>query len=87
MTSPEHDFLLPTVLLLATVILVFGMRFASGAWQARWRLADEGSYRSLAETAAASQSATAASLAAARAELAEVKARLAAIEKTLREVG
>ncbi len=87
MEAQGHDFLLPTVLVLLTVLLVFGMRYASGAWQARLRLADEGRFRSLAERTEAAQAATAASLATAQAELSDVRARLASIEKMLREVG
>ena len=87
MAGQAHNFLVPTVLVLATVLLVFGMKYMSAGRQARSHLAGENSYRSLAENAAVSQSATAASLAATQAELSDVKARLASIEKMLREVG
>lgn len=87
MAGNAHDFLLPTILVLATMLLVFGMKYLSGVRQARLRFANDDQLRALTENAAAAHSATTASLAAAQGELAEMKARLAAIEKMLREVG
>lgn len=87
MAPQDHNFFLATVLVLATVLLVFAMKYMSAARQARLRSADETLYRSLAEKANAAQSATTASLSAIQSDLADAKARLASVEKMLREVG
>lgn len=87
MIEHTHNFLLPTVLVLATILLVFGMKYMSGARQARLRLASDDGFRLIAEKAAAAQSAIAESLATTRAELADVRARLGSIETMLRDVG
>jgi hypothetical protein len=68
-------YLLTLVLPLATVLIVFAMRY---------RALD--GYRQLAESAAASQSQIAASLATMDASLAEVRARMAAVEAILKAV-
>ncbi len=65
-----------------TILLVFGMKYFSAAFQARARLADDGMYRALAEKAVADQS----DLIAIRAELSKVTASLATIEKILQQV-
>ena len=80
-------YLLTLCLPLATILLVFGMRYASAVQQAKARLANEGAYRQIAEKAAAAQSETATTLASIQAALADVGPRLAAIEKILKEVG
>ncbi len=87
MTEHAHNFLIPTILVLATILLVFGMKYMSGARQGRLRLASDDTFRLLAERATTAQSAMTESLAVAKAELADVKARLISIEKMLREVG
>lgn len=74
-------------LILGTVVLVFGMRYASAVTQARARAASEHSCRQLAETAASAQSATAAGLSTIQSTLANVDSRLAAVEKVLKDVG
>lgn len=73
-------------LLSGTILIVFGMKYLSGIWQARAKVLSEAAYRTLAENAAASQSQIAPSLAAIRAELGEVRSSLAAIEKVLKAV-
>ncbi|MDQ2861636.1 MAG: hypothetical protein M3T55_13150 [Pseudomonadota bacterium] len=80
-------YLLTLCLPLATILLVFGMRYASAVQQAKARLANEGAYRQIAEKAAAAQAETATTLASIQAALADVGPRLAAIEKILKEVG
>lgn len=87
MIEHTHNFLVPTILVLATILLVFGMKYMSGARQARLRLGRDNTFRMMAEKATAAQSAMAESLATAKAELADVRARLGSIEKMLREVG
>jgi len=87
MIQQPHNFLVPTILALATILLVFGMKYMSGARQARLRIVGDDTYRLLAEKATAAQFAVTESLAAAKAELADVRARLVSIERMLREVG
>lgn len=72
---------------LGTILLIFGMRYASAAMQARARAAGEDGYRRLAETAAAAQPVTAAALSSIQSTLADVDTRLAAVEKILKDVG
>ena len=87
MIEHTHNFLVPTILVLATVLLVFGMKYMSGARQARLRLASDDTFRLLTERAIAAQSTMAESIATAKAELADVRTRLISIEKMLRDVG
>lgn len=87
MTDPASRFLLPTILILATILLVFGMKYLSAARRTGAQAATEETYRRIAERSAEAQSAGAASLAAIQADVAELKARLAALEAILKEVG
>lgn len=80
-------YLLSICLPLATVLAVFGMRYAALTTQARARLAQEDGYRKLAETSAAAQSETAAALSAIQAALGDVQTRVTAVEKMLKDVG
>ena len=82
----EHIYLLTIYLPLATVLLIFGMRYFSAALQAKARLAHEESYRQIAEKAVAGQSETATALSAIQATLSDVGARLAAVETILKAV-
>jgi len=75
----EHIYLLTIGLPLATVLLIFGMRYLAAMKQARIRYDNEESYRELAEKAVAAQAETAVALA-------DLKARVASIEKVLKEV-
>ncbi len=87
MIEQHHNFLLPMVLVLATILLVFGMKYMSGGRQSRKQVASDNAFRLLAEKAAEAQSAMALSLTAAKAELADLRVRLSSIEKMLRDVG
>jgi Tfp pilus assembly protein PilO len=87
MADHANSFLLVTVLSLATIVLIFGMKYFAGARQALLRFAGEEAYRDLAEKSAAAQAASAATLAAVQAELTEVKTRLTAIQTVLQQVG
>ena len=80
-------YLLTLCLPLATILLVFAMRYASAVQQAKARLANDDAYRQIAERAATAQAETAAALSSIRATLADTGARLTAIEKILGEVG
>ena len=86
MAPHAPTFLLVTVLVLVTILLVFGMKYFSSARQARLLGDGENAYRELAGQAAATQSALAASQETVRTDLSEIKTRLAAIEKILSEV-
>ncbi len=80
-------YLITLCLPLATVLLVFGMRYLSAVEQAKARLANEGAYRQIAEKAAAAEAETATALSAIQPALEDLRARLAAIEKILKDVG
>lgn len=75
----EHVYLLTLLLPLATVLIIFGMKYYAAVQQAKARLASDDAYRQVAEQAAAAQAETAAALA-------DLKIRLTAIEKILKEV-
>ncbi|HEX4741580.1 MAG TPA: hypothetical protein VH353_09625 [Caulobacteraceae bacterium] len=79
-------YLLTLVLPLATILIVFGMRYYAVVQQARSRLANDGAYRQLAESASAAQSQIATSLAAMEASLTDVRTRMAAVETILKAV-
>jgi hypothetical protein len=79
-------YLLTLCLPLATILIVFGMRYLSAVQQARARLANDDAYRQIAEKAATAESATATALSAIQAALADTGARLTAIEKILKDV-
>lgn len=72
---------------LATVLIVFAMRYISAVQQAKARLANDGVYQQIAAKAAASQSETAAALSSIQATLGDAATRLTAIETILKEVG
>ena len=79
-------YLLTLVLPLATVLIVFGMRYYAHVQQAKARLANDDAYRQLAESASAAQSQIATSLAAMEASLSDVRTRMAAVETILKAV-
>jgi len=79
-------YLLTLVLPLATVLIVFAMRYYAIVQQAKARLANDDAYRQLAQSASAAQSQTATSLAAMEASLTDVRTRMAAVETILKEV-
>jgi hypothetical protein len=87
MADHASTFLLVTILVLITVVLLFGMKYFSASRQALFRVVGDDSLRQLAEKSALAQAESAASLAVVQSDVAEVKTRLAAIEKLLREVG
>jgi hypothetical protein len=69
------------------VMVIFAMRYALKAFQARMQGAADGQYQALAERTAATQAETAASLSIVKAQLADIAASLAAVEKVLKQVG
>jgi hypothetical protein len=82
----EILYLLTLLLPLATILIVFAMRYYAAVQQAKARLANDGAYRQLAESASAAQSRIATSLAAMEADLSDVRTRMAAIETILKAV-
>ena len=79
-------YLLTLSLPLATVLLVFGMKYFSAMQQARARAANDAAYRDLAARGSQSQAETAQALAGIRETLAELDARLGHVERILRQV-
>jgi len=79
-------YLLTLVLPLATILIVFGVRYYAAIQQARARQANDDAYRQLAESASATQSQIATSLAAMEANLSDVRTRMAAVETILKAV-
>jgi hypothetical protein len=79
-------YLLTLLLPLATILIVFAMRYFAIVQQARARQANDNAYRQLAETASAAQSQIATSLAAMEANLSDVRTRMAAVETILKAV-
>jgi hypothetical protein len=66
----------------ATILLVFGMKYFSALFQARARIADDMTYRVLAEKVVDMKS----ELAAVRVEISRVASSLAVLEKILQQV-
>lgn len=82
----EFAYLASISLVLGTILLVFGMKYYSGAREARSRAASEGVYRELAQKAVAAQSENATSLSSIQTGLSDINTRLAAVEKILKAV-
>lgn len=82
----EYVYFLTIGLPLATILLIFGMKYFSAAQQAKARLANDEAYRQMAAQATAAQAETAKTLASIDATLADLKARLGGVEKLLKEV-
>ncbi|MEP6968500.1 MAG: hypothetical protein ABI906_10510 [Pseudomonadota bacterium] len=82
----EQTFFISISLVLGTILLVFGMKYLSAAYQARSRVKGEDAWRELAEKAVAAQSRNAASLSSIESELSTIVTRLTAVEKVLKEV-
>jgi len=79
-------YLLTLMLPLATVLIVFRMRYNATVQEARARAASDDAYRQLAESASAAQAQIATSLAAMKADLADVRSRMTAVETILKAV-
>jgi len=79
-------YLLTISLPLATVLLVFGMKYFSAMQQAKARAAHDSAYRELASRGSQSQAETVEALAGIRASLAELEARLGNVERILKQV-
>ena len=79
-------YLMTLLLPLATVLIVFAMRYYAHIQQARARLANDDAYRQLAQSASAVQSQIATALAAIETNLTDVRTRMAAVETILKAV-
>ena len=79
-------YLLTLVLPLATILIVFAMRYYANIQEAKARLANDGAYRQLAESASAAQSQIATKLAAMETSLTDMRTRMAAVETILKAV-
>ena len=79
-------YLLTLMLPLATVLIVFRMRYNATVQEARARAASDDAYRQLAESASAAQAQIATSLAAMEAGLSDMRTRMAAVETILKAV-
>ncbi len=86
MADKAAIFLLVTILMLVTIILVFGMKYLAAVRQAGLRLANEDGYRLLAERTARAQETSVELLAALKSSLGEIETRLAHVEKVLKQV-
>ena len=86
MADRTSIFFLVTVLVLAVILLIFAMKYVTGARTARLRIAGEDAYRDLAARAVKSQEESAAALVALRGSIADIQGRLERVEKVLREV-
>lgn len=86
MADRNTIFLLVTVLVLVTVLLIFAMKYVSTARQARLRIASEDDYRNLADQSAKAQRENAEVLHSLKESVADIDARLARVEKVLKEV-
>jgi hypothetical protein len=82
----EPLYLLSIGLPLATILIVFGMKYFAAIRQAYARVLEENAYRSLAQKAVAVQSDAATSLSVLQSELSQINTRLTAVEKILKEV-
>jgi signal transduction histidine kinase len=87
MTGRESYFLLVTILVLVTVLLIFAMKYVSSARRVRAQSADEAAYRDLAERTLKAQEDLAAALASIRGSVTQIEGRLASVEKVLKDVG
>ncbi len=84
--SQQQLYLLTLCLPLATILLVFGMRYFAMAQQSKARVASDDAYRRVAEQSLAVQAETATVLSGVQATIADVQCRLAAVEKILKAV-
>jgi hypothetical protein len=86
MVDKASVFLLVTILVLVTILLIFAMKYFSAARQARLRITSEDAYRELAERAVKAHEGCASMLSALGHSVSQIDARLANVEKVLKEV-
>ena len=81
------DYLIFVSPIVATILIVFGMKYLAAIRQAWARVLTEDVYRDLAQKSADAQTESTALLSAIQAGLSDINARLTAVEKILKEVG
>ncbi len=86
MADRASTFLLVTILVLVVVLLIFAMKYFTGARTARLKITSEDAYRDLAARAVKSQEESAAALSSLRGSVSEIEACIARVEKVLKEV-
>ena len=86
MADKAAIFILVTILVLVTVILIFAMKYFAAARQARLRITSEDTYRELAERTVEAQEKSVEILAALKSGMSQIETRLASVEKVLKEV-
>jgi signal transduction histidine kinase len=86
MADKASVFLLVTILVLVTIILVFAMKYFAAIRQAGRRVASDEGYRALAEKAVRAEETSAELLGAINSGLTRIETRLANVEKVLKEV-
>jgi hypothetical protein len=82
----EHVYLLTIILPLATILLIFTMRYWSGAVHAHKNKANEEAYRALSDKVNVALQDQASSLIALKSDVAKLSVSLVAIEKILKDV-
>lgn len=83
----EHVYLLTILLPLATILIVFAMKYGAAALQAQATKAHQQAYQALAEKSAVAQQDNAAALASIKAEITQLSTSLASVEAILKQVG
>jgi len=86
MAEHANTFLLVTILLFVTILLIFGMKYFTAVRQAKGQFTSETALHVLTAKVTALQGEATAALASVRTELADIKSRLASVEKILKEV-
>jgi signal transduction histidine kinase len=86
MADKASVFLLVTILVLVTIILVFAMKYFAALRQTSQRIASDDGYRALADKATRAQETNAELLGTINSALARIEMRFANIEKVLKEV-
>ena len=86
MSDHSSTFLLVTILVLLTIVLIVAMRYFFVVHMAKLTTTVDGDWKVVVNSIKESQNSTAVSLATLQADTAEIKSRLAAIEKILRDV-
>jgi signal transduction histidine kinase len=86
MADKAGIFLLVTILVLVTIIVIFAMKYFVAARQARLRITSEDGYRELMERTVSAQERSTELLAALEGNVSQIETRLANVEKVLKEV-
>jgi hypothetical protein len=86
MADKAAIFLLVTILVLVTIIVIFAMKYFAAARQARLWITSEETYRELAGRTVSAQEKSVEILAALKSDISQIQIRLANVEKVLKEV-